>query len=64
MQRIIELLYLADRALDTISVSGKDVFVLSTARGRLKEAYDALELIRKEESRNDPRLDGGGDTAD
>lgn len=61
MQRIIELLYLADRALDTISVSGKDVFALSTARGRLKEAYD---LIRKGESRNDPCLDGGGDTAD
>lgn len=61
MQRIIELLYLADRALDTISVSGKDVFALSTARGRLKEAYD---LVRKEESKNDPRLDGGGDTAD
>lgn len=64
MQRIIELLYLADRALDTISVSGKDVFALSTARGRLKEAYDAVELIRKEESRNDPCLDGGGDTTD
>lgn len=57
MQDILNILFLADKILDTIPVKGNEVFLLASARSYLKRAFDALEKLENERKEDTDVLD-------
>lgn len=60
MEQIISLLFDADKELNTVSVSGDDVFRMRNARTLMKTAFDLLQELAKNDQKCQEEPDDAG----